>query len=138
MRCHAHVRTHSTCLQLSLPVTEELQQEQKELDDVEVKVEGRHDVIVRAELLLVLPADDQLCVIDEEHRENERTRACIDQAQALKCGACRAEEAGNRQHEAEAQEYEDSGEEVGPHASEVDGRLAGEQGETEDDDGSDA
>merc|ERR1740121_365734 len=137
-RCHTHVRTQTSRSQLSLPVTEELQQEQKELDDIEVKVEGRHDVIVRAELVLMFATDDQLCVVDKEHREDERTRACIDQAQALKCGACRAEEARDRQHEAEAHEYQDSCEEVGPHAGEIDGRLACEQGEAEDNDGSDA
>ena len=56
-----------------MPLTRWMAQE--ELDDVDVKVEGRRDVVVGAELILVPAADDQLCAIDQEHGEDKRTAA---------------------------------------------------------------
>merc|ERR1719446_800195 len=66
-----------------VPFTKQLQQEEEELYDVQVKVNGSHAVVIDAEPVFVLATNDQLCVEDEVARENYSSNASIDHLKRL-------------------------------------------------------
>ena len=63
---------------LPLAALEQVEDDDEEIDDVQVDVERRDDVVVQRVLrLLVAAADHQLDVVDEEEREHEAEEAVV-------------------------------------------------------------
>mmetsp|Transcript_14545 Transcript_14545/g.44977 ORF Transcript_14545/g.44977 Transcript_14545/m.44977 type:complete len:245 (-) Transcript_14545:249-983(-) len=118
------------------PVAHELQEEQEEVDDVQVDVQRRADVVVNAELvLLVPPADNQLGVVDDVEHEDQHPDAGVEHVDRGAREALAGEERPEVHQQAEADEAEQGAHEVGPHAGEVRLREAGVGRERAEDDG---
>eukprot|EP00406_Dinophysis_acuminata_P018802 CAMPEP_0179340826 /NCGR_PEP_ID=MMETSP0797-20121207/69491_1 /TAXON_ID=47934 /ORGANISM="Dinophysis acuminata, Strain DAEP01" /LENGTH=295 /DNA_ID=CAMNT_0021054821 /DNA_START=22 /DNA_END=905 /DNA_ORIENTATION=+ len=104
----------------SLPLPEEAQHAQEELDDVEVEVERGEHVVVDAELELVrrVPprADDHLRVVDDVEDEEDDADDVVEHHGHVHVDAARAED---RDHEAEREHREERAKEVRSASREV-------------------
>eukprot|EP00406_Dinophysis_acuminata_P072221 CAMPEP_0179257960 /NCGR_PEP_ID=MMETSP0797-20121207/25066_1 /TAXON_ID=47934 /ORGANISM="Dinophysis acuminata, Strain DAEP01" /LENGTH=287 /DNA_ID=CAMNT_0020965971 /DNA_START=22 /DNA_END=881 /DNA_ORIENTATION=- len=113
----------------SLPLPEEAQHAQEELDDVEVDVQRREHVVVDAELVrLVLAADDHLRVVDGVDDEDQEPDKVVEHDTPLDGDAEGPEGA---EDEAPARERHRGAEEHGPEPREVRLRLEREDREPE-------
>mmetsp|Transcript_26002 Transcript_26002/g.82574 ORF Transcript_26002/g.82574 Transcript_26002/m.82574 type:complete len:206 (+) Transcript_26002:1966-2583(+) len=105
------MRTHELESRVgSLPVPEQGEDVEEELDDVDVQHHGPEDVVVHAEGVPA-PADDQLRVEDQVEGEDEDAQAAVD---LLQEGAAQED-----QEEAEDAEHHRGRQEVGTKVREV-------------------
>jgi len=98
---------------------------QKDVDHVDVQLDGAVDMLFGADLVL-LTAHDHLRVVDEKHGEEEGHEAAVDQVEDAVAGG--GKDDGD---DAEDEEDPDGGEEVHAPARDVELGLEGEEGESE-------
>ena len=97
------------------------QEHEEQIDDIHVQIKGGEGVIIDGELiLLVLPAYDQLYVVNYIQAEYQCTAATVDFLESVAVGAKQPED------ETEYHQDEDCGEEIPSDAGEIDGCLHGE------------
>mmetsp|Transcript_14576 Transcript_14576/g.40066 ORF Transcript_14576/g.40066 Transcript_14576/m.40066 type:complete len:318 (+) Transcript_14576:51-1004(+) len=102
----------------SLPVTEQAQNMQEKVDDVKVQCQGRVHVVVNRKLILVTAplSEDELCVVDDEHREEHDSEDVVAHVRPLD-----RHTHARHDHQGEAKDAQNDqcSEEIGPHSSEV-------------------
>jgi len=109
----------------SLLITQNRQEVEEDLDDINVDCERSKHVFFLRQLVLS-SSNEQLCIVHQEHTEDQHSKSPVDH---LKNSAVEEDH-----EEAKAEEDQEDGEDVGTLAGEIDLRLASKQRETERDD----
>lgn len=55
----------------------------KDLDDIKINIQSSENVLLRANGVLVISSQHQLCIIDQVHREQERSNRRIYQTYGI-------------------------------------------------------
>merc|ERR1740138_948127 len=77
----------------------------------------------------MLTTHDQLCVVDDIHGEDERAHRCVAQSPPTHCLVPNSHPTAQHQDETKAHEDHNGTKQVRPHAREVVGGLASENGQ---------
>ena len=120
-----NLHTHATAPVCFLTIAEKRQNHEKQVDDVEVQIEGGKHVVVDGKLkLFVLSANDQLSVVDKVEAENENAEARVGHFSCAAAKYCC--------EEAKDDERQQRGKEVGAHSCKIVFRLKRKASQSED------
>lgn len=124
---------------LSATLPKDPEEEHEELNDVQVQADGSKGIVIDAELIgtVMLPSNNELCVIHNVEREQQCSTTCISKIQRLH-RLIRKEVAANPHEKAKCHQTEHPNEKIRAATSEVILGLAGKDREGKDNDCEDA